>query len=246
MKIIIIIMCLIVCPCLTKAQTMTIEENAFEGCMALSSIDIPFLCSLQNESFSGCTSLENFQAKDINHCGTSVFLNCKNLQTIGYGISYHQSEGTNYYTSGTKLIAACMNTDIPDYVTEIAEYVYAGQNKIIFITLPKSINKIGNYAFKDCTGLRHFTVSWDIPLNIEDIVFDQVDLSKCVLHCPSGMEDYYSIASVWKEFGSYSNEEASIPITTNDAAFETYQVRSVDIGLRPGLYKIKGGNIVVK
>lgn len=233
-------------PCLLSAQTITIEESAFEGCQALRTIDIPFNCYIQTNSFSGCSSLESFQAKEIDDCENSAFSYCSSLHTIGYGSTYRQAQGTNYYIQGTKLIAACKSTIIPDFVTELSDYVYAGHSGLAFQSLPQSINKIGKFAFKDCVGLRHFTVHWDLPLNIEESVFDGVDLSNCTLYCPEGMEDFFSIAAVWKDFGSIKGGEAIIQDVNCDEEIKKILIRSINIGLHPGLYRLNGINIVVK
>jgi len=45
------------------------------------------------------------------------------------------------------------NTEIPDYITEIGNYAFTGNNTLEKIIIPSNVVKIGDYAFKDCYHL---------------------------------------------------------------------------------------------
>lgn len=77
------------------------------------------------------------------------------------------------------------------------------------VTLPKSINKIGFEAFKDCKSLKTFTIASPIPvlLTEEAKVFAGVRLSHCTLRVPKGTRKAYKKAPVWKNFGHIVEEE---------------------------------------
>ncbi len=55
--------------------------------------------------------------------------------------------------------------EIPDFVEEIANNAFSGNNYVYELTIPTSIKSIGNNAFKDCKKLRMLT----LPGSIEQI-----------------------------------------------------------------------------
>ncbi|MCR5711373.1 MAG: leucine-rich repeat domain-containing protein, partial [Prevotella sp.] len=56
------------------------------------------------------------------------------------------------------LIAGCKNTKIPDDVTSIGDYAFAGCDGLTTFTIPASVTSIGFCAFKSCTGLTTITI----------------------------------------------------------------------------------------
>ena len=69
------------------------------------------------------------------------------------------------------------------------------------IELPFSLTYIDDYAFSNCIHLSSVTVNSPTPLNINSTVFNNVDLSKCILLVPEQSVETYRSASVWKNFG---------------------------------------------
>lgn len=78
----------------------------------------------------------------------------------------YYSKGSNAIIerSTDKLIAGCVNTIIPDDVVEIGERAFSG-TAISQIKLPDGLQKIGDYAFSDCTQLGSLT----IPASVSEI-----------------------------------------------------------------------------
>ena len=60
-------------------------------------------------------------------------------------------------TKSNKLILGCKNTVIPDTVSTIEKLAFT-KIDIVRITIPKSVKKIGKYAFTDCKDLTGITV----------------------------------------------------------------------------------------
>lgn len=60
-----------------------IGNNTFEGCTSLASVDLSSVNTIGNYAFKGCTALTEVYIPDsVVDMGTSVFLDCDNLQSL--------------------------------------------------------------------------------------------------------------------------------------------------------------------
>lgn len=59
----------------------------------------------------------------------------------------------NCLIDGTTVVLAANGATIPDGITEIGDYAFAGRNAVKNVVLPLSLSSIGNYAFAGCTSL---------------------------------------------------------------------------------------------
>jgi len=89
-----------------------------------------------------------------------------------------------------------------DSLKEIPKSAFEHCLNLEYITLPKSITKIGESAFADCRSLKEITVVCGKPpkLKKKDLIFHQVDLSTCVLGVPKGRWFAYRTAKIWRKF----------------------------------------------
>ena len=69
------------------------------------------------------------------------------------------------------------------------------------MTIPSSVNSLGDYAFKNCSSLQSVHVSWSTPISAGK-AFNKADVSKCTLYVPQGTEQDYFLADVWGDFGN--------------------------------------------
>ena len=76
---------------------------------------------------------------------------------------------------------------IPDSITEIEEYTFAGCDGLISIDIPNSVTYIGESAFAGCTGLTSIT----IPKKVDDI-------EKCAFHNCEGLTSIIILSSFTK------------------------------------------------
>lgn len=59
--------------------------NTFNGCTLLSDVSLPKLTQLAGSAFAGCTSLEEIYLKNLVSAGSSAFSNCSNLRIADVG-----------------------------------------------------------------------------------------------------------------------------------------------------------------
>ncbi len=204
----------------------TIGESAFSGCSGLTSLMIPnTVTSIGNQAFLRCSSMTNISIPNsvttigsdvLNRCsgltsvtipssvtsiGNSLFMYCSNLTTVKVASDnskYDSRDNCNAIieTSSNKLIAGCKNSFIPNSVTSIGNYAFAGitffsiysggmeipnsvtsignyafaSSGIIWINLPNSINSIGSEAFGGCSSLSAIRIPENVT-TIQDRTF---------------------------------------------------------------------------
>ncbi len=166
----------------------TIDAGAFDDCIELKSINIPgsivtlsggFFCdfknltsvtisegleSIEEGAFYGCKHLPSIAIPNsVTSIGEEVFNYCYDLHSIvvesGNPV-YDSRNNCNAIieTASGKLIAGCKATIIPDGVTSIADYAFAGCRALSSIVIPNTVTSIGKEAFKDCTSLISITI----------------------------------------------------------------------------------------
>lgn len=85
-------------------------------------------------------------------------------------------------------------------VTGIAEDAFSSCLSITSVTIPNTVEEIGNYAFQDCENLKSVYAQWLNPITIDESVFEGVDYETCQLNVLSGYKSVYQAADVWKNF----------------------------------------------
>ena len=145
--------------------TLEIGAFAFDGCTSLTGIIIPAHAETIGESaFDGCTALEwvTFAANgDVTEsylevC-SSAFAGCEALETVTFEDRLYDPDNDVYNTisigsSAFDGCAALTDLYLGEGVAEIGEYAFGGIG-IEELTIPASVNYIGDGAFADCENL---------------------------------------------------------------------------------------------
>ena len=145
----------------------SIGEFAFRYCKSLTSVAIPnSVTSIGERAFSECTSLTSVTIPDsVTSIGVGAFASCTSLTGIwvAEGNSHYSSDASGVLFSKDKTtlvqcpgtLAACM---IPDSVTSIVGYAFAGCTSLTNVTIPDSVTSIGSHAFSYCKSLTSVTI----------------------------------------------------------------------------------------
>lgn len=123
----------------------TIGENAFSGCNALTSIDMPCVETIGVGAFNGCLALTSVNLNIVTEIKENTFSGCGALTTVSaYNLSQIQESAfsgcislVNFY--GNKL-------------SSIADNAFNGCKALSNINL-SSVITIGSYAFNECASL---------------------------------------------------------------------------------------------
>ena len=112
------------------AKVIDVENNAFQNCQTLSSIDwqTTALTSVQSYAFQNCYALRDLSIPDTTrYIGNYAFQNCRATQT-----------------------SALM---LPRSLTSVGSYAYQGCYSLKNLDIPSSLTVLNDYAFAGCYNL---------------------------------------------------------------------------------------------
>ena len=138
-----------------------IGRSAFSSCSGLTSVTIPnSVTNIGSGAFYGCTGLERVNISDI----TSW---CKiNFDEVYEGTSNPLYYARHLYMDGSEVT----ELTIPNSVTNIGSYAFAGCSGLTSVIIPNSVTSIGFRAFYNCSGLTSVIIPNSVT-NIEGEAF---------------------------------------------------------------------------
>ena len=154
----------------SKLSSVTISDNVeiiggatFYACV-FSNIQLPSNLKTIGPSAFQQSKLKNIQIpQSVTNIGDAAFHYCLELDGIvveeGNSI-YDSREGCNAIieTSTNMLLRGCNNTVIPDGIVGISKNAFAGCQDLTSITMPKTLNSIGDWGFEGCRKLSSVTL----------------------------------------------------------------------------------------
>lgn len=151
-------------------SVVSIKEAAFYNCTSIKSIVIPKgVTSLPTSAFNGCTSLENITVPaSLISVSNYAFKGCSAVKNVYYtgnsagwcSIRFIGATSNPLYYAENLYIDGNLITEfvVPDEITEIKNYLFAGYDKLKSVIIPGSVTSIGAYAFYYCTGLESIVI----------------------------------------------------------------------------------------
>lgn len=125
-----------------------IISDTFEDCVKLAEITIPRnVQKIGAYAFSGCQSLKKVNIEDI----ASWCL----MDLWGYELTSPLAYGADLYLNGEKL----ETLNIPDNITILYEYTFAGCGSIVNVIVPDTVTEIEASVFRECSNLESVEIS---------------------------------------------------------------------------------------
>ena len=139
----------------------TIGSNAFAYCTMLENVRLSKkITKIEPQLFRGCYKLKEIEIpKNVKEMSYEVFQFCSSLKKVV--LSDHITE------MNVGVFAQCSSLDSinwPKYLPYIPDRTFEGCSNIKF-EIPKSVESIGGYAFKECTNITEYK----IPEHVESI-----------------------------------------------------------------------------
>ena len=205
-----------------------IQEIAFSGCTALTSITLPKdLESIKSGTFTNCTSLTSITIPSSVKSIAAAFIGCKSLTSINipdittwFNI-YHENEMKgwesspfdypyNLYLNG-ELVE---NLVIPNNVESIGDNAFSGCASLTTVTIPDSVTSIGNNAFYNCKNLKYNKYDNAKYLGNDDNPYLYLvrpvdsDITSCIINTDCKHINGYAFKNCYKLiYNEYDNAE---------------------------------------
>ena len=145
-----------------KTYSVTgIGSYAFSGCSGLTSVTIPnSVTSIGESVFSGCSGLTSVTIPEsVTGIGSEAFYNCYGLTSVTIPNSVTNIGSKAFYNcSGLTKVTLNSNSIVSKTYTSSSNLSAIFGSQVKEYVLGDNITAIGDYAFRDCSGLTSVTL----------------------------------------------------------------------------------------
>ncbi len=141
-------------------KVTSIGKGAFAVNRRLKKVNLPeSVVSIQENAFTSCDDLQSiYIPKSVKYIEYGAFYGCIGLNSVVVDKDNKNYDSRNncngiIETETNELIFGNQNTKIPNSVTRIGEWAFAGQSLLTTVDIPNSVTSIGSWAF-DESGLK--------------------------------------------------------------------------------------------
>lgn len=161
-----------------------IGKDAFRDCKNLSSIVLPnSIEKIKSAAFGGCESIRDlFIPESVKEIEKGAFMGCLGIRSIKVdpkNLTYRSEDDCCIINDNNAVLFGCMNSIIPDGITEIADGAFCGCSALDYIHIPESVKIIGGDAFYGCYELTEISLEEGVE-RIEYNAFAQCALTSFV------------------------------------------------------------------
>ena len=188
---------------LANATNTTINDLAFYDCYKLENLTLPKnVETIGYKAFADCKHLTELTIPaTVTEIGESAFENCRSISKLTFAEgSALESIGSWAFYNNHNIVSV----EIPEGVKEIGDAAFYGCTYLENITLPSSVERIGDNGFALCNQVKRMEVRATTPPTIEAKTFHQVsrDIDFVV---PAEARNAYAQDEYWREFISEAN-----------------------------------------
>ena len=226
-----------------------IGTSAFRNLLNLTSVFIPqSLATIGAFAFSSCPKLQTINIPEqVTYINPYTFVNnsLTSVTVAENNLNYSSLDGVLFNKNKTILILYPSRKTgeaytIPETVETIEESAFIF-SVLTSVSIPASVNAIGNSAFCECSNLSQIinfnTIPQDLPLH----VFLGVDFNNCILRVPILSIGLYRNSDIWSNFKNIVPLETDIALSHNSICLLTGKTALLRI-LLPD--EAIGGNVV--
>lgn len=186
------------------SSVTTIGRQAFIG-TSLETLSIPNSVTSVGISAFNATNLKSITIPStLTNIGHSAFLNygLEQLVVESGNPVYDSRNDCNALieTSTNTLLTGCNNTVIPEDVTSIDSEAFRWMNNLTSITIPASVEHIGEYAFDVSSYLTTIVCEREYAIDAESNIFNNYSYQEATLYVPAVGIQSYNMTSPWNLF----------------------------------------------
>ena len=211
-----------------------IGNYAFYGCSNLTTISISnSVTSIGDGTFYGCSGVTSVVIPEsVTNIGKEAFSDCFSLTSIStentitrvnafYGTKWYdnQPDGLVYVGSALYKYKGTMsinsNINIKEGTKSITDYAFAECSGLTSITIPSSVNNIGEFTFHNCELLSKLTCNALTPPSLGYAAFYGTQYESGTLYVPASAISAYKTTSGWKKWKNILPIEDTTNAPTN-------------------------------
>ena len=197
------------CKALTSVDmpsVISIGSYAFRYCSGLTSVDMPSVTSIDSDAFAYCSALTSVDMPSVISIGYYAFLYCSNLASVAM---------PSVISIRGRVFGSCPNlisVNMPS-VTSIGEEAFI-DCPITNLSLPATLTSIGNNCFSQT---REITLAATTPASLGTKVFWE----SAVIRVPESAVNDYRTAVGWSDykdqiFSMSDNTDYDVTVTAQD------------------------------
>ena len=191
-----------------------IKQYAFYQCTNLAEINIPATLSVLNSTAFRDTKLFN---DNIDGDGAVYYDGCLLALTQKLPADYTVKDGTRLIATRVFHVQTITSLTLPESVQVLCEEALSDMFSLKSVTLPSSLQTIGDYLLLNCPALNAIYCYAEIPYNLSKIsAFEGTDAKSCTLYVPEGCKDKYSKTDKWMQFPVMEMETKQFTVTFVD------------------------------
>ncbi|MBQ9646258.1 MAG: C10 family peptidase [Prevotella sp.] len=164
--------------------------------------------ALPPQAFRGCANLRSLVLPaTMRFYGDGALAGCSNLNSLSLpadGSQNYRVDGGVVYTPDMAEVIAVLPTapdtvTIADGVTRIHDFAFEGCKYVRIVTLPASVQQLGERSLADVLIMRELHMLGNVPAEAGIQAFDGVDPGFLMLYIPAGSRADYEQAEGWRE-----------------------------------------------